>query len=110
MTAPTPLEMAQQTHRPAADGTRRLTWRDNKSLRLGQSKHDHTCEVTAVHQRAGTPDLIPAGCQRTIPAGRYFLLHTPIHPSTGARGRRTAWCAPCAVRDWSAFNVREVDP
>jgi hypothetical protein len=102
--------LRQEEHR-AVDGTRPLEVGSPPSNpSFAPTLHDPTamdplpCHVV-VHNEAFSLE-IPTECRRQIQPGDHYLLHTQRMNDTPT-GLTWAYCAPCAVRDYHFWDVRE---
>ncbi|MBV9291076.1 MAG: hypothetical protein JO222_01405 [Frankiales bacterium] len=104
-------DMLLEDHR-LADGTRPLVIGRSVPFlsieRLHPTADSVACFTVALS--AGNNDQPPAHCQRRIQPGRWYLQQLERDGDDVETGRVFAYCAPCAIRDAAAWDVREVRP
>lgn len=88
------------------DGTRPLhVGRPVPFLESAIATEQARCFVDEWAERYGTS--VPLHCRRTIEAGEHYLLHRELAGDGAPTGRTWSLCAPCAVVDAEAWDVRE---
>jgi hypothetical protein len=69
---------------------------------------ERTCFTVATAEHFGVD--VPAACRVRIVTGDHYLRRAERDTDNQLTGRVSAYCAPCAVSLWAAWDVREVTP
>lgn len=101
------LELVQAEHH-VPDGTRPLIIdKPLLGLEATTAPRHYLCHMAQHNAAHNLPS--PSGCRETILGGEHVLRH--VERDIGGvllATHVTWWCAPCAIREWGFWGVREV--
>lgn len=106
--------MRVDEHRPVADGSRplqagqRFRHLTAELLEGGPARECWSVRYARYLSKGGNYTPPPAHCRLMVVPGDHYILWTSLDPDGKETGQSEAYCAPCAISEWSFAGVHEV--